>query len=67
MCLSGMKMDVNIVCTLLLTGKHDWSIGYVANCKRKSCYAPCIVSVMLMILACNAHLETSLPFSDVNK
>ena len=25
--LSGTKMGVNIVCTSLLTGKHDWSIS----------------------------------------
>ena len=27
MFLSGIKMGGSIVCTLLLTGKHDWSIS----------------------------------------
>ena len=63
-CLLGMKIGRNIVCTLLLTGKQEWSIGYVANCKRKSNYA---VSVTLLILAYGAYLVTSLHFSDVNK
>ena len=35
--LLGIQMGVNIVCTLLLTGKHDWSISQVAKCKVKSC------------------------------
>ena len=25
--LSGIKMGVNVVCTLVLTGKHDWRIS----------------------------------------
>ena len=33
---SGIKMGVNVVCTLLLTGKHDWSISKFQNGK-KSC------------------------------
>ena len=32
-------MGVNKVCTMLLTGKHDWSISKVAICKIKSCLA----------------------------
>ena len=61
-----METGVNIVCTLFLTGKNDWSIGEVANCKIKSRY-PCTVSVLLPILARGARMVTSLPFSDVNK
>ena len=54
--LLGMTMGVNIVCTLLLTGKHDWSISSVAKCKIKSCYAPCAVSITLPILSCDASV-----------
>ena len=35
--LFGIEMGVNIVCTLLLTGKHNWDITLVAKCKIKSC------------------------------
>ena len=52
------------VSTLLLTGKQEWRIGYVANCKRKSNYA---VSVTLLNLARGACLVTSLLFSKVGR
>ena len=29
MCLLGMKICINVVCTLLMTSKHDWSIFFM--------------------------------------
>ena len=67
MFLSGIKMGVNIVCTLLLPGKHPWSISYVAICKINSCLAPCAISVTLPFLSRGARSVTSLTLYDVSK
>ena len=58
-CSLGIKMGVIIVCTKLMTGNHDLDIGLVTNCKRKSCYAPCAVSVTLPILTRGVRMVTS--------
>ena len=47
MFVSVIKMGVNIVCTLILTGKHDWVISLVAKCEIKYCYDSCTISVIL--------------------
>ena len=67
MFLSGMTLGVNIVCTLLLAEKYDWSLSYVVKCKIKSFSAPCAVSVTLSILSCDASVVTSFTFNDVSK
>ena len=67
MFLSGIKMGVNIVCTSLLAGKHDWSINYVAKYKTKSCLAPCAISVTLPLSSRGARSATSLTLYDVSK
>ena len=58
--LSGIKSGVNVVCTLLLPGKHPWSISSVAICKINSCLAPCAISVTLPFSARGARSVTSL-------
>ena len=54
-----IKIDVNIVCTLLLTGKHDWRISKVTKCKIKSCFAPCDISFTLPLSSGGARSVTS--------
>ena len=56
--LSGIQMGVNIVCTLLLTRKHDWHISLVAKCKIKSFYATCAISVTLPLSSRGARSVT---------
>ena len=67
MFLSDIKMGANVVCTLLLTGKHNWSISQVANFKIKSCLAPCAISLTLPLSSCGARSVTSLTLYDVSK
>ena len=65
MFVSGIKMDVNIVCTFLLTRNYDWSISYVAKSKVKSCLAP--FSVTLPLPSRGARSVTSFTLYDVSK
>ena len=67
MFLSGIRMGVNIVFTLLFTGNYDLSISYVAKCKIKSCVAPCAISVTLHLSSRGARSVTSLTLHDVSK
>ena len=61
MFLSAMKMCINIVCALLLTGHHDWSVSSVAVPKCNP------VSITLPKSSLDASLVMSFTFSDVSK
>ena len=65
--LSCEMQNVNIVCTSLLTGKHKWRISQVAKCKRKTCLAPCAISIALPLSSHGARSVTSLTLYDVSK
>ena len=67
MSLSGIKMGVNVVCTLFFTRNYDRSISKVAKCKIKSCMAHCAISVTLPFSSRGARLMTSLTLYDVSK
>ena len=58
--LTSVFLGYQIVCTSLLTGKHDWRISLVVKCKIKSCFAPCAIGVTLLLLSCGALSVTSL-------
>ena len=65
--LSGIQIGVNVVCTLIFTRNHDWSISLVAKCKIKSSLATCAISVTLSLSLRGARSVTSLTLYDVNK
>ena len=67
MFLLGIKLGVNIVCTLFFTGNHDRSISKVAKCKIKSCMAHFAISVTLPFSSRGARSMTSLTLFDVSK
>ena len=67
MFLSGIKMGVNIVCTLLLPGTHDWSFSFVAICKINSCLALYAISVTLPLSSRGSRSVASLTLYDVSK
>ena len=52
---------------LFLTRNMIGALVKLQTAKEISCYTPCIVGIMLPILAHGAHLVASLHFSDVNK
>ena len=67
MCLSGMKMGVNLVCTLFMTGNTTGALVKLQIAKENPAMLPVLLASRCRYWHVAHVMVTSLNFNDVNK